>query len=341
MKKSLLLLSIFCLGLVLPFMPSHAAVGGCLNDYLSFIRNSKSEHVRQQNISDQFKLNSCQLTDIAKVDDALDQIREELRENSTTCKDSSDLKKQYQKLLLETYFVRNAMKLNADYPTKEDEEAVQAHKEKIFEKLLTDMNSYFVVEEERVSSKELEQYFKEWKEKYSERIDKYANCDEGGWAGITDKWNDLNKTIQDIMNAFKKKDQEAKQEVEKEKEEPNAKHKVVTLKGWDTVKDLFDMGVKENVNKKKSVKDVVSSGVLDIDQVVNILEDSRITEDVDVANQLRLARYTVLYGYNSAPHTQETDAMIEEMNSILQEMSTVHLPQITELAQKSYKKQCN
>jgi len=322
-----------------PKLP-HAEAANCIGDYTRFIMDASSPKTRRATFKQAFTLNSCQINDVLAVEDALDTVRDSLRETAGVCGDTSDLKESYIQLLLERYFLQHIQTKKADYPSAEDAKALQDYKDELFTALESDMRTTFVNKQKLVSEDDFQSYFDGWKEKYSDRLDAYANCQEGPWAELTDTWNDFMKTINDLGHV--KLGPKAPSTPPKEnKVAVTGEVKQGLIDAWKSMEDLKNQLIVKNVPPQKTVVDVLQeTNIISIGDALDTLEDDRLLTDISMDSQGRMARYTQLYGVGSATSTSQIQDLIDQSTLVVDEMTTTHLPQIAALAQQAFEKQC-
>lgn len=339
MKMLRILFLAFLLVGMLPSLP-HAEAANCIGDYTRFIMDSSSPKTRRATFKQAFTLNHCQINDVLAVEDALDTVRDSLRETAGICGDTQELKESYIQLLLERYFLQGIQTKKADYPSAEDAEALDAYKDEIFLRVETDMRSTFVNKENLVTEEEFERYFEAWKEKYTDRLEAYANCQEGPWAELTETWNDFMQTINGLGKV--------KLGPKAQSTPPQKNEAVVTgevkqglINAWKSMEDLKNQLVIQNVAPQKTVTDVLQeTNIISIGDALDTLEDDRLLTDIAIDSQGRMARYTQLYGVGSASSTTQIQGLIDQSTLVVNEMNTTHLPQIAALAQQAFEKQC-
>ena len=178
---------------------------GCASEYYLFILTVRSENTRDQFIKD-FKRGYCQLNDIMELGDELDTVRKNFSSAAYNCEDTTAYKTDYHRILMEQYFVRNVQQSPSDVIREKEGAAFDEAKDLVLTALKADMQSVFVEDEGRVTESVLNDYFDSWVLKYEDRIGHYNQCDEGGFAEITQTWKDFVDTISSLSVDIKKGD---------------------------------------------------------------------------------------------------------------------------------------
>ncbi|MFA4814713.1 MAG: hypothetical protein WC924_00085 [Candidatus Gracilibacteria bacterium] len=332
-------------------MSTHAAsisdAASCPDDYYGFILTVRSENTRNQTIKDAFTMGYCQLFDIMALDDELDNLREGFRAAAFECADTTSYKKEYVRILLEQYFVRNIQKNSSDVIDVDEAAEYDALKEARLTKLKKDMSQLFVVEENRVSESTLNDYFENWASKYDDRIGDYSKCEEGAWTELTVTWNDFVETIKELSVdidtshtiSFKDNisvDNDLGAGVKKFRDTGRS-----ILDGYEYYKNLMGLGEAE-VEAPVDVSDLSGSDeTYTFGTILEVLEEDVTRATIEAESVDRMAKYKILYGEGGAVAATDMQSILEYLNQIISESNTKDFPTIITGVSKIYDKQCN
>ncbi len=342
--KSFLLFGLFLTGLALPFglKPVQAESLTCIDDYYGFILTVRSENSRSESITDMFSLGYCQLNDILDLDDELDQLKENFRTTAEACGSTSTYKKDYQRILMEMYFVRHLKEggvLNAV-----DEAALESLKEEKLATLKSTMEKIFVDDEARVDGPTFDSYFESWSAKYDDRIADYRKCEEGPWAELTSTWTDFVQKIKDLDFTVKTDDGKSIQEIltpDTGSTEQDMTALGNSLKNaWEFLKGEEERR-KAEIPSPQSVSDVGNQGgSITVDQALDALNSSLKDYSLEERSAERLASYSQLYGAGGSVQATNLQSIMTQLNAVLQEANNKDLPSIAANAAKVSDKQC-
>lgn len=338
---------LFLGGLMLPGLVTNAAaVDGltCSSEYYDFILNVRSENTREQFIQD-FRRGSCQLNDIRKLDDELDTVRENFRTAAFNCTDTSAYQKDYQRILMEQYFIRNVQQNRSDVIREKEAVELEAAKEAILDGLKTQMHSLFVVKEGRVTKGVFDDYFDSWVLKYEDRIGNYSRCEEGGFAEITETWNDFVKTLEslsvDVDTSRKNNDNFTLDNDLDQEQEQLGEIGRSTINKWNYYKSLMGIN-KAEVEEAAQVSDFDGTGeVFTFGSALNILQSDTTRTIIESESAERLAKYKLLYGEGGAVAATDMQGVLQYMNQIISETNAKDFPGILTGVKGVYDKQCN
>lgn len=335
---------LFLTGLILPLLsrPVEAAGLTCIGDYYSYILTVRSENSRSESIKDVFTLGYCQLYDIMALDDELDSVRENLRSTATACGSMASIKLDYERILMEMYFVRHLQ--DGGVINAVDEKALEEAEEQKLATLKTSMQTIFVDQEKRVDKETFSSYFDSWAAKYDDRIADYRNCEEGPWAELTTTWTDFVEQIQELdFDVNVEKGKSFKDIVTPDM--GDAGQEMTDL--GNSVKDAWEYlkGEKERREAELEPPETVSSvgdsgGSLSIDQALQALNTSMQDYSLEKESTDRLSVYSKLYGAGGSVQSTNLQGIMVELNSILEEINTKDLPSIATNSTKVSDKQC-
>lgn len=349
MKKIPFISLTFLLGLGLSlalFQPVQAAIT-CPDDYYGFLLNVRTENTRQQGIKDVFTKSSCQLNDLMELDDELESLRENFRTAAFDCADTSAYKKEYHRILMEQYFVRNVQKVRADVVSSNEAASYELLRESILTALRKDMETVFVEDEKRVSAAVFADYFDNWTAKYDDRITDYVFCEEGAWAELTASWVDFVETIQglnDINVEVEKIDFSDNISINSnigETFRDLAEEGRSTLGSWESLVNLMNIET-TSIETPADIQDLASSGdVFTFGSALELLETDTTRAIIEAENAERRARYRLLYGEGGAVASTDMQGILTALNQIVSETNTKDFPNVITGVAKIYDKQCN
>lgn len=353
MNMRWLSLLIFFLGFFYSFNLAHAEEENpsldfpatCPEDYYGFITQVRSQNTRNEAVKDFFTMGYCQLSDIMALDEELDQLKNNFRSAAFDCKDTSTYKKDFERILMEQYFVRNVQNTRSDVINAVDAEQLKALVEEKLELLRNDMISIFVKEEERVSEGTFNDYFDNWISKYEDRLVQYRRCEEGAWAELGETWQDFIETLQDLdfsvdIDKGKSLKEILKPEVEVKADKEMTAFGSALKNAWEYVKGAFEKE-KTKMEDPLDVADLSDSEIVTYEQAFLALGSSDDTYSIELASSDRMSRYQVLYGMGGSVAATNMQSIVIQMNAIIAEMTTKDLPNITTGAAAIYDKQCN
>lgn len=344
-------LGLLLTGLSLPFFqaPVHAEGLTCMGDYYSFIFTVRSEASRSESLEDIFKLGFCQLNDIMSLDDELDSVRENLRTAANACNATSSYKTEYQRILMEMYFVRHLQEEGVLDAV--DEKVLESLKDEKLANLKSEMIKIFVDGEKRLDGETFNTYYETWSAKYDDRIADYRGCKEGPWADLITTWTDFTATIQEIADTVK--------------DFPAS----IDTSGGKSMKDIFlpDMGdaaeemteMGNSINEawqylkgekeknKAAIEDPQTvaqtgsgGGSITVDQALKSLNASFKDYNLIDRSTTRMSEYAILYGAGGSVQSTNLQSIMTELNSVLETMNNKDLPTIAVGAAKVSDKQC-
>ena len=165
----------------------------CFNDWQTFSSaiisyNSFTEF--WEDIFVRYNKNLCHYTDIAKVLDQIDAVRDEIKKNFLSCNaaQAATLKDKYYELEFELFFLRNFI----DIPQSEIQEIPA-------EKVLEQLRQEFVLNKSYFDEAKAKELFDRFKKKYQGKVKTtYKNCEDPDIAALKKKWNSLKDTIKSM-----------------------------------------------------------------------------------------------------------------------------------------------
>lgn len=319
----------------------------CPDDYYGFILTVRGETLRDQSIKEMFTMGYCQLSDIMALDDELDSLREGFRAAAFECADTSAYKKEYTRILLEQYFIRNIQKNRSDVIDVDEAAEYDAIKEERLTQLKNDMIELFVVDEGRLSESTLNDYFDNWVAKYEDRIGDYNQCEEGAWAELTVTWTDFVETIEELSVDIDTSNQVSFEDnVSVDNDLDSAAEDVRDtgksfVDSWAFYKNLVGLGESE-VEAPADVSDLSSSGdTYTFGTILEVLEKDTTRAVIESESAERMAKYKILYGEGGAVAATDMQGILEELNRITVESNTKDFPSIISNVAGIYDRQCN
>lgn len=354
LSNSLLSLLALSLGFLVPVFFSSTveaeddpslSVQTCPNRYYDFIATVRSEKTRSESIQDFFGMGYCQLSDIIALNDELDSLQDSYRSAAFNCEDVSSYQEEYQRILMEQYFVRHVQDSRSDVLNAVDVEQLEAQIEEKLEILRGEMIELFVIEEERISESELNDYFDNWTSKYEDSLAKYRECDEGAWAELGETWQDFVETIQDLNVTVEVDEGKSFKDIVTPSSDVDADRDMTAFgsalkNAWEYVQS--EKSKRENeLDTPLQVSDLQDSGIVTFEEAFMNLSQSTSIYDFDTESADRMSRYKVLYGMGGSVAATNMDSILEQLNLILAEVNTKDLPSIATGASKIYDKQCN
>lgn len=344
--RQLFLMGLFLLGVLSTnwVQAQNAQPLTCVQNYYRFIFNVRSENTRQQGVKDAFTLSVCQLNDIFALDDELDQIRADFRRDATFCEDTSAYEKDYIRILMEMYFVRNVQPKSPGVLKEEDYEKIQNNRQGILDDLYAEMFQTFVIEESRVSSNTFKTYFEGWSLKYEEKIGSYARCEQGAWAELQETLDGFSETLGEIKVDVDKYERDTglfdfKERVQASTDE-DTQNLFNAIKSFSFKKKTQEDAVAE-LEPALTVQDFTSAGGLRLDQALDELESSELRFLIEARGAERMARYEKEYGEASAVTTTQIQNILKESNRTVETANIKHFPAIKSSLAKIYDRQCN
>lgn len=335
---------LFLLGFAVPLFhaPVQAEALTCMQEYYSFIFTVRSEDSRSESLKDMFSLGFCQLNDIMSLDDELDSIKENFRTAANACSSTTSYKIEYQRILMEMYFVRHLQE--GGVLDAVDEKTLEGLKAEKLATLKSTMKRVFVDEEKRVDDPTFNSYYETWSAKYDDRIADYRKCEEGPWAELTTTWTDFVDTIKDLDFTVKV-------------DEGKSFKEIVTPDMGDAAEEMTDMGNSlknaweylkgEKEKRKAEIENATTpsevgsaGGSISVDQALTALNESFETNDLDTRSADRMSEYAQLYGAGGSVQSTNLKSIMTELNSVLQEVTTKDFPSIAANSAKVSDKQC-
>lgn len=321
------------------------SVQTCPNLYYNFIATVRSENTRSETVQDFFSMGYCQLSDIMALNDELDALQDQFRTAAFNCEDVSSYKEEYERILMEQYFVRHVQDTRSDVLNAVDVEQLEAQIDEKLEILKTEMIEVFVNQEKRVSENTLETYFENWTNKYEDSLAKYRECDEGAWAELGETWQDFVETIQDLSVTVEVDKGKSFKDIVTPSVEVDADRDMTAFgsalkNAWEYVKSESEKR-KNEIETPLQASDIKDSDIVTFEQAFQALNEGASTYDLDTQSADRMGRYKVLYGMGGSVAATNMQSVLVQLNLILAEMNTKDLPSIATGASKVYDKQCN
>lgn len=345
--RSLLFAGLFFSGLLIarsPVPPAEAAGLTCIDDYYSFILTVRSENLRSETAKDIFTLGYCQLNDIMTLDDELDALKENFRTAASACNSTTAYKEEYERILMEMYFVRHLQ--GGQVLSSLDETQIETLKEEKLALMKAEMKAIFVDEEERVDEDTFDSYFDTWSQKYDERIEDYKRCEEGPWAELSVTWADFVETLQEIDFEVEVDKGKSLKEILVPDVEVDVDQDMTALgnsvkNAWEYLKTIKDKK-KTEVEDPETIAELGSTGgSMTFEQAFTSLQASQDVYNAQSRSADRLSRYTLLYGAGGSVQATNLQSTVSTLNTLLQEMNTKDLPSIAANSAKVSDKQCN
>jgi len=140
--------------------------------------------------------NQCQSNDVYTLIKQEDKIRSMIRDAFLTCNNQSiaQLKKSYQKLMVEIYYVRhvvdNGLVIGLPVPVQVSlfKDATKISRTQLY----NDMSKKYV-KADFMSQNDFDLLFSKLESKYTSRKDKYVSCEQSAWEPVGNKWNEFVK----------------------------------------------------------------------------------------------------------------------------------------------------
>lgn len=305
----------------------------CPNDYYGFISKVRTEKERFENFEDFFSKSYCQVEDIIQINDEIEDVSKSFREAALSCEDTGDYRKQYVKLVMELYFVRHVQEVPSDVIDESELEKIEEQKDKILGDLHDKMYQLYVIEKEQVSKADFETYFEGWTSEYDDRIGDYSNCEEGPWAELSE-----------IIDNFKETLESLSVETDEEEKVPEEEEENFSFR-TDISKDVKEFYKKFLWEEETKVEDEVSTSEAvgesgSIWETFELLENDDDRFAMDIASAERLARYKILFGEGGAKVSDNLQAVVVELNGVIEETNIKQFPALIQKTGSVYDKQC-
>ena len=316
---------------------------GCRSQYSSFMGSVRSKNLKNLGIKEIFTLSSCRLNDLVALDDEIDELREDLKAASLSCSPSDDLETEYLKLKLEVYYVRNLLKVDVSALTEKERTEILENPEDQFSLLEAQMKEIFVNQEGRISELLLNQYFAEWRLKYEDRLPDYVDCQSGDFGAITKSWNSLLTTLQNLSKKTEKKSDPTQVEEEKKSEDEGEKPKQEfqpLVDPYATYKSKLENAVSQEITPQKTIDDLAAQGGQSLENIFDDFREEDLRFSLEYNAQARLQRYAILYGNGGGAAGDALQTVVADLNAVLEDSNTTSLPQILQMSNKVFEKQC-
>ncbi len=323
-------------------------LGACTREYYSFLGDVRTPAESTLAFKDFFRP-YCQVVDILKLEDELRALRTAFLDHAMSCSDTTNDRIRYQELVMELYFVRRAH--NLDSSSIQDREApdpasVQAVR---MQQLRVEMKNLFVDEENRVTEENLNALFETWLTKYEDRLARYVGCDEGPWEEVSTvfvsfvtQMQNLNEDLETLKHL--KIEKRPAQDLfssafEVDKAEfsewiPIAQN---AYAGIEAIRELKDTKIPPALTPADLAN---LGGPVSLETALEALSSDAVNVNIQLNQNDRLARYTVLYGYGGSLAGANFAASVAGLNSTLEAINTVHLPAIQTQVDQASAKQC-
>lgn len=320
-------------------------------DYYQFIFTVRSENTRNQSLRDLIDPSYCQVRDILLLEEELNELKDSFRTAAFNCENTTFYKAEFNRLLMEQYFVRNVQKTSSEVIREQDEKEFEARNESILAQLKEEMFDTFVIKEKRVGEVTFESYFSNWSSKYDDRIADYYHCEKGAWAELMDPWKDFVETVQELsefgegidFTTYKTDHFDADLHADEAKEaleNANSTARSV-IHAWKYLKSYMNQK-SSDVEPPTTIQNFSESEEqYTISNVFNDLGEDEARFRIEQASADRLARYAAIYGEGGAVATTDMQRILEELNRIIQETNTKDFANILKGVSMVYDKQCN
>ncbi len=156
--------------------------------------------------NDVLSRNQCQSNDVYSLIKQEDKIRSAIRDAFLTCNNQAvpQLKKSYQKLMVEIYYVRHVVdtgvlgRLPVPAHTSVFRDAAVVSRDQIYR----DMSEKYI-KESFMSQAEFDLLFLKLESKYSDRKTQYLECTKSPWEEVGKKWNEFVKFFKEDAAGLK------------------------------------------------------------------------------------------------------------------------------------------
>ncbi len=359
MKKLLIVAAFtFSIGFGMPLLLAHAEdealvdAQTCLGGYYSFLVNVRTENMRAETVKDFFSMGYCQLNDIIQLDEELNVLRDQFRSAASNCQDTNAYQEDYRRILMEQYFVRHVQNTRSDVINEIDSEQLADLTEEKMALLWEDMLEKFVKEENYVTEELLEDYFAVWMSKYEDRLIQYRLCEEGAWAELESTWQDFIESTQELSevakgidDTFKNADKDSSfKEIFVPNVTVDADNEMTSFGGaiqnaWEYMQSEKEKQ-ESKVEAPLDVSGLSELGLVTYEQALFNLGQASNVYAIELAGADRMARYKVLYGMGGSLASSNMQGTLMQLNSILTEVNTKDLPNITMGAATISDRQC-
>ncbi|OGJ42958.1 hypothetical protein A2974_01885 [Candidatus Peregrinibacteria bacterium RIFCSPLOWO2_01_FULL_48_20] len=341
---------LFSIGLFVPWAVQAVEtldVNTCGGEYYAFIATVRNEETRNQGIKDAFTLPLCQLNDIMKLDEELDELKAAFRSAAYNCDSLTEYKSQFREILMEQYFIRNAQPSKSGVINKKDAKEYDELKPELLKRLKEKMKAVFVTEESWISEDTFEEYFTNWSAQYDDRIANYNNCEEGPWAELTETWTDFVDTLSSLsIDIDQPKTKSFKEivspETDVDVDEDMSSFGKSVLEAYEYVKNAGNKE-KAEIEAPATIAETIANSDVP-PSVWSFLEDLGMGErlyEIEQSGADRMAKYKMMYGFGGAVAATDMQGVLHQLNLVLEESNAKDLPNILTSVGKIYDKQCN
>jgi len=317
-----------------------AEVKACKKQFLSFLSEMMDMSGGGEFFKDLFKRNRCQQNDIFALDDAIEQLRKDLREKyyeECSSTEIPTMKQDIREGKMELYFVRNILPVNEDTWYNDDSAAfedIMDLNRQVVESLLI---SEYVEHKRRnwVTEPQLIALVDGWMEQYENRFPQYLECTDSPWQEVADKWKELVDTLnlikaaQEIGNEAKEMEEEYQREkAQREKEQgidPGGEKGSGGFFSKPFFKKHFDMEIK-GLPKKKDKKDFTDGDSEAEEEIDSSISSSELFDllggEEDIFNT-RIQQAEMMAKYNQRYGTDGTGGITNVLFNQLGELRAI------------------
>lgn len=316
----------------------------CGGQFGTFISGLMFPDSPKDYFDDLFQRNRCQQDDIFALDEKIETLMDELREQffeSCSSPDISDIDSEIKELRMEQYFVRHIVPVVEDTTYKKDLELFEENFEAIKMSLTLDMKERFVVDKKWATEEEFESLMNDWLTEYEDRFEKYIECPSSPWQEVAEEWQKFEKGIQALseINAGPTEEDEDEEEDETASGEKNS--------AASSAAGFFDKLIEFRIAELEPEKglqaltqDIRDNGTLPTVKELQELQSFELVRYEREATKAELlATYELLYSKGSADITHSLVQSLKDLSSSVTGTTNEELKKLKEAAKALHEKQ--
>jgi hypothetical protein len=342
----------------------------CSNQFVTFMSSLLSTDSAKDYWKDILVRNRCQQEDIFALDDEIESLTQEIREeyfDANRCNGESvqETQREVYEKKMEIYFVRHIVEVDESSYDSNDTASIQGADDiqALADALRPEMVEEFVEGKSswNIEESDLDALMEEWKVRYENRVPQYLDCRASHWQDLADTWTefveDLNE-LGEMLNPRKCAQDDAECEIRneyletKEARQAETESRLGGLK--NSSKGLFNGYFKKhielkinNLDPKQAVNDFVNEitedgGFVTTQDIAITYSDNLTAYSRELDQAELLGMYETLYNNAGAEITTELTAKLEELQSIIQASTNggdYSLVQLKKQAKAVYNKQ--
>jgi hypothetical protein len=273
--------------------------------------------------------NDCNFQDIAALKNRQSSITQQIRNQAFNCRFDNipNLETQLKNLRLEEFYLRN-------FVIFVDGKIIKTQEDQLFQQALSSFQSGKFA----FTDTEIQTQFKDFNEKYKDKVEIYNTCGKSPWIEVSTKWQQLTQTLSSLgkSDPTKKSTFTQKTNTNNSKNSPTGKSDSF-LKSRLTIGQNLSSPMRRLSEIQTQLTQTSSATISQLHQVFQI-EATIKAEQLD--KQDLINRYEILFGQSGDKAVEELVKNLQSINSNIKETTNLSV-RFTSCAQQTAAKQCS